>query len=246
MAFSNILWGPEGEQFNTYTAERWPMGTQLVLQDGRKFRFALNGAVTGAAGKVYQASVAITNHLGVTVQAAAAVGAKSIAVTLGATLATVNQYAEGFFVAEAVAGLGYAYKIDSHAAVASAGILTAKLAQGNGVQVPLTTATTGSFIANIYSGVVIAPITTRTMPAVGVMVIPLVASTYGWLQTRGLAAVLVSGTVVVGDPVINPGGAAGAVGPQNATFADKETQIGWVMRVAATATYAPIFLTIDG
>ena len=44
MSFPSVLYGPESERFNTYTTRRWPLGTQLHLQDGRIYRFGRCGA----------------------------------------------------------------------------------------------------------------------------------------------------------------------------------------------------------
>ena len=41
MSFPNIIHLSEEETFNTYTAERYPVGSKAVVEDGRIFRFAL-------------------------------------------------------------------------------------------------------------------------------------------------------------------------------------------------------------
>ena len=116
--------GLEGEQYQTNTDQEWPLGTLMIFQDGRKFRYALNGGVTMTPGFLYASEDTIANHIANAVQAATAAGATSIPITLGATASTADQYKEGYIIIEDDAGEGFVYKIDPHLAVASAGTFT--------------------------------------------------------------------------------------------------------------------------
>ena len=81
---------------------RYPLGTQLVLQDGRKFRFFLNGAVLGVVGDVGQTAVVVTTDVDLTPTAISStvnnLGARTVSFTHGAGTAVINQYAEGYVV----------------------------------------------------------------------------------------------------------------------------------------------------
>ena len=73
---------------------------------------------------------------------------------------------------------------------------------------------------------------------------------FGWLQTRGIASILTSGTVLLGAEVIVPSLAAGSINAalvtELGTTQSSEVTVGQVQRVAATAAWSTIFLCIDG
>ena len=109
MAYPTVLYGPDGEQFNTYAAtpinaQRWPFGTQMTLQDGRKYRFCSAGGSTLTIGDIEQSSANVTNDQGRT-GIAAAVGARAPTLTLGGAT-TQNLYAEGYFMISVTPGAG--------------------------------------------------------------------------------------------------------------------------------------------
>ena len=59
MSYPSIeIYGPEGEQYNTYAAasQRWPFGTALRAQDGRMYRFARAGGATLVIGDLLTAA----------------------------------------------------------------------------------------------------------------------------------------------------------------------------------------------
>ncbi len=243
MAFPNIVFGSPGDQFATHTENKCggPLGTQLVLADGRKFRYAEKNGTAAIACDVQSSRAPDTNHV-LQTAAAAAVGATSVALTLGATAAAANLYEDGLLTVDLASntGGGYCYGIGKHAAVASSGVFTVPLKEP--VQVAIaTTANSVSVIANKHKLVVIAP-TTETGSLAGVAVKPIAANGFGWLQTRGEGVVKGSGTLVAGEPV-SVLGAAGAAGP---TAAVTTSPVGIVRRVATTTDFSTVDFTIDG
>lgn len=245
MAFPDILFLPDGEIYNTYTDRRWPLGTKGFTIDGRMFRFGLAGASNLAVGKLNQAPAPIANHV-LQTPTAAAVGATSVTVALGATAATADQYRDGVLSIELGTGQGYAYKVDRHAAVASSGSFVVPLVRGTSVQVAIpATSNSVSLVANPYSKIIIAP-TTLTSQVVGVNVAAITAAQYGWFQTRGLCAVLVNSTVVIGNRVVPSLTTAGAVEAASGTFAVTSLEaVGKVAHVASSTNYSTIDLCID-
>mgnify|MGYP001568524978 CR=1 FL=1 len=244
MAFPTVIYGPEGEQFSTYTTRRWPLGTQLRLPDGRNYRFCKAGGSALVVGNVIQTPANISTHVDLTVVSGAA-GATQIVATLGATnAATLDQYAEGYAVVSVTPGAGHIYKIKGHAAADAAANITLDLMPGKTVEVALTTTSRLDLIYNPYDLVIQAPATTLTGNPVGVAVTAVAASAYGWIQARWLAAVLTAGTVVIGQLAISPTGTAGACGPQSATYVATETILGQVRRVAATTAWSTISLLL--
>ena len=114
MAFTyGTIWGDYGDEKLTSTTEDLGLilGTRMVLPDGRVYRYAFtNGAAP--AGQGVQSSAALANHdSDLAVASAAAVGAKSVSVTLGGTAAAKDLYANGYLFVNDVNGEGHVYKI---------------------------------------------------------------------------------------------------------------------------------------
>jgi hypothetical protein len=257
MSYPTVLYGPEGEQFNIYagtrrTNQRWPLGTQIIQQDGRKYRFAKAGGADLVIGDIIQAAATVANHVNTTA-AANAVGVRTLTTTLGATAATIDQYFQGFAMISVTPGAGQAYSFDTTPVVASAGSFVGTLAAGHAIRVALTTTSRVDLIKSPYDNVIQSPITTATGVIAGVAVSVIATSetgnNFGWLQTRGLAAVLTSGTVLLGAEAIVPSLAAGSINAALVTelgsTQSSEVTVGQVQRVAATAAWSTIFLKLD-
>lgn len=219
-----------------------PLGSRFTTSDGRVFRYCLAGAVDLVVGNVIQAPAQDTAHQQLT-PAAAAVGATSIVAALGASAAAANLYAEGWAIIDTTPGLGYAYPISGHAAVASSGNITANLDRDSTVQVALTTSSRVSLQRNPYAGVIQSPATTLTGAVVGVCVYPITAAQYGWIQTHGPAAVLIGGTPGVGLAVVVPGDTAGEVVVDGAASATKV--VGSMMVTGVDGKVQAVLLNIN-
>ena len=241
------LYGPDGEQFNTYApptgqSTRWPFGTKLVAQDGREFRFASAGASTLVIGDLLTAAANVANDVGRTGIVAAA-ASRAPTLTLGGAT-TANLYAEGFWNTSVSPGGGESRKIDNHLAGTTAVVFN--FAPGHAIGTAVTTTSRIDLIRNPYKDVIQAPVTTTTASSVGVAVSAPTTTQNCWIQTAGLACVLTSGTVVLGAPVANIQ-VAGAVGPLSATIATTVVQqvVGSCQRVAATGAWSAIRLAMD-
>lgn len=241
----NLGADPTGAATNLWsssaTAETY-LGARLITRDGRVFRYVLAGAADLVAGNVIQAPAQIANHQQLT-PVAAAIGAISVTVALGATLATVNQYANGLAIIDTTPGLGYAYPILSHPAAALSTSVVLTLPPDSPIQVALTTSSRVSLQANPYSGVIQSPITTLTGAVVGVAVYPITANQYGWIQVRGAAGVLIAGTPAVGLAVVVPGTAAGCVVIDGAAAATQV--VGAMMVTGVDAKVQAVMLDLD-
>ncbi len=169
------------------------LGTLAYTADGRKYRYARAGAVALTAGTMNEQSAIVANHSNVVVQNTAAIGNTEVRATLGATLATKDQYADGYMLVNDGPGEGIMYAVEGHAAVASAGVITVTLKEP--LVVALTTASRVTFIKNPYDGVIIVPsaATANGVPA-GVSNVAVTAAFYGWLQTSGYCAMLCGAT----------------------------------------------------
>jgi hypothetical protein len=260
MAYTPILYGPESEPYNTYAVVSpapsdgisggpiryrhvQPMGRQLVLEDGRKFRFAGSGGASALViGNLLSSGVATASQQDLT-PAAGAVGDRSVSLTTGASSAR-NLFAEGYLQASVTPGIGQTYKIAGHALMTSGAGDLVFLAPGHALREAITTSTRFNLMDNPYFRVIQIPATTVASISVGVAITAAATLRGCWVQTRGPCGVLGSGTLIAGN-VVGPGlGTGGAVGP----IAAIATQpiIGWAMLASASGAASPVFLTIDG
>lgn len=191
-----------GDTTSNTLAQLHRLGTRMVTKDGRVFRYVLNGAADLVAGNVIQGPAIVPNHLANT-PPVVAIGATSFTYTPGATLGTVNQYADGWLQVDTTPGNGIAYGIDSHAAFALSTAFTLNLRPDDPITVALTAASRVGLIANPYRGVIQMPVTTATGTLVGVAPNVITAAQFGWLQTWGTyAGLLINGTPALGSTLI--------------------------------------------
>lgn len=216
------------------------VGAYIETSDGRGFRYAKVGATATVAGKVYQGpALDATNQQpsGGLAVAAAAIGATSVVTTSTVTLAA-NLLAGGYLAVVVTPGAGYTYRIQGNTA-ASGAVTTFTL--DDPLQVALTTDSKIIVAQNPYNGVVVEP-GTPTGKIVGVAPRIITAAYFGWLQTRGPASVLFTGTGVAGKVVGSiSSGTAGSMAPAIAA-----TNIGGEhMATGITGEYSLIYLSID-
>lgn len=202
---------PAGAQpvFSGSTDQKHPLGARGEDVFGRVFRYVRNSSAATALvpGNWLQMAAQIDHHQAMT-PSAAAIGAKTISVTPGATAGAENLYAEGFAVIETTPGIGYTYPIKGHAAITASTAFTINLAEGWSVQVALTTDSRVSVFPNPYRNVIIGP-TTLTAPPAGVAVYPLAASEYGWIGVHGCFATTIEDTPAIGQCLGAPSDTAG-------------------------------------
>lgn len=225
--------------FTTSTTQQHVLGEKAYSSDGRAFRYVRNGGTALVPGQVVQGPAIVANHVNLTPTATAAVGDRSMTVTLGATAATADQYAGGYLCVElGTTGAGQTLLIKSHPAANSGATLRLELEDA------FVTATSGtvtvSLIANRYNAVINTP-TTATANIVGVSTVAIPASSFGWIQTRGIAGVLTSGTPAAGTGVGAGTTLAGAVLVNTATL----QPMGTVAKTGITSQFTPVFLTLD-
>jgi hypothetical protein len=232
------------DMFSFDTVQRHALGSIAVTQDGRIFRYGSAGSVTFVPGSLYQGFAKITAHLANT-PPAVAFGATSFTYTPGAATGVANQYAEGYLNVDTTPGNGYIYRVSGHAAIASSTAFTLNLYPDDPIQVALTTSSRVGLHGNPWKLQVVCP-TTITARVSGVAISAMTDGTYGWVQTRGPASVLINGTPAITSPVANSGTTAGAVDVwTTAAAAVVVTPVGYMMQVGVTAKNNLVFLTID-
>lgn len=195
------------------TTQQLPLGVYAETNDGRGFRYAYVGGVATVAGKVYQGPAQDTtnqNPSGGLSIAAAAVGATTITLTSSITLAK-NALAGGYMSVAVTPGEGQSYKILSNTAVSAAAGMVITLEDP--IRVALTTSSKIVCQANPYNGIVVAP-ATLTNIAVGVPAAIFPLNTYVWIQVRGAASCLQTGTGTCGTALgVLQGGTIGSLAP---------------------------------
>ena len=218
------------------------IGTRWDLSDGREVTLVSNGAVALAPGKLIQDAAIVPNHqnLGTTAYVAYSNNGNvpaSVTVTLGATLATANQYAGGFLVVNDAAGEGQTVRIASHpAADASA---TLKLTLEEDFTTAIVAATSEVCLVTPHGKSVIIQPTTVTGAQVGVTFYDIPASAYGFVVSRGLVGCLASGAIGVGLGLA-VGATAGSVKVAAATTAD----LGHAQQAGVDTEYRAVFINI--
>jgi hypothetical protein len=243
MSFPTDIHGAEGEQWQSSAARAHMLGTKLVLQDGREFRYVENGGTLLVAGNVIQAEAPGANFDEL-VMAAAAVGATAVVVTTGSTAVSIDDFRDGAVFIEDDAGESFYYPLGSHGAVATTTAGTFTLRDGGTIQVALTAASTCLLVKSLYKDVIQFP-TTATGAVVGVAVSAIAVNHFGWIQTNGPCGVLTDGTLVIGQHVRVSDGTAGAVEALDRDgSAEDEAEIGRVISLSATTEHSLIDLTI--
>jgi len=228
--------------FDISATKREILGTLRILADGRKFRYCRAGAADLHPGMFGQAGVDADNHINVSV-AAAAIGDTEVAVTVGATAVTENQYEDGYLQVNDGTGQGHQYRILGNTACATSGVTYVTLNEPIKVALVASATSEVSLLPSEYSAVVESA-TEETMP-VGVAPCAVTTLYYYWAQTAGPAIVLMDGTPAVASMLV-PGAVAGSLKVMNATLDIDMPYVALKSLNAGVDTeYKPVKLLLD-
>jgi len=169
------------------TTQLHPLGTIGATADGRSYRYAEAGAVELAAGQLCIAVDITANHEDLAVNTAA-VGDKTLTITLGATAIAANDYDGGYVNVTDDTGQGVMYLIDSAPATDASGSVIVTLHEP--VHTAFAAATTVTLVRNKYKEIIVSDGTITDLP-VGVPNVIIAANAFGWVQTSGLCSILV-------------------------------------------------------
>jgi hypothetical protein len=143
-------------------------------------------------------------------------------------------------VSEGTLGVGQTYRLKGNTAATSAAVTF-------NLEEPVRVTTTGTCKVDVkihpYASVVVAP-TSQTSAIVGAAQFAIASSEYGWLQTRGVCAILAQGTVVVGDGLV-PANTTTTGTVVSRADASLEASIGYALHGGASTDYCLAFLTIN-
>ena len=227
--------------FSSSSTQYHPLGTLARDRYGREFRYALvSSAADLVAGNWIQAQAQKSEYQDMT-PSDGAVDDRMISATPGAAAAAADLYADGIAVIDTTPGLGYSYPIKTHLANAGSVLLVLQLGVGWTVQVAITNASSRvSLYSNPNRNVIQGPATTLTSIPVGVAPYPIAASQFGWLGVHGQFGTLIQGTPAVGQTVVAPGSAAGAVAIQSSTL----PPVGMIMDTGQDGKCEGVFWTL--
>ena len=222
------------------STQKMSLGAYMETPGGRGFRYVKCGALATVPGKVYQGPALDATNMqpsGGLTPAAAVAGATTVTISTAITL-TKDQLAGGYMSVDVTPGQGYTYKVRGNTAVSAAAGCVVTLEDP--IVVALTTSSRVIFVQSKYNGVVIEP-GTPTGAIVGVATYIIVATEYGWIQTKGACSCLFTGTGVAGGAVGSlVGGTSGSLAPAIAAT----PIVGYHMATGITTEYAMIDLVL--
>ena len=224
------------DPFTSGASQLFPLGSKL-LYGNTTYRYCKMGSGAVTAGKCVTHAASIAHHFDLTPTAGVAAGETAISVETAGTDITLNQYAGGYLYVNDAAGEGQMLRIRSNPAHDHSADASIVITTYDDLATAITTSSRITLIADPLSALIVQAATT-TGATMGVTVVDMAASHFGWMAVSGPQAVLTSGTLVVGNHAV-PLGAAGAVGP---AAGDVIQVIGTVMIVNVTTDYSLINL----
>tara|TARA_R110002167_G_scaffold61380_2_gene173099 strand:- start:86 stop:991 length:906 start_codon:yes stop_codon:yes gene_type:complete len=239
---ADFIVGKGGSQYGTvdpFTSgltQLFPLGSRL-LYGNTVYAYGRLAAAAVTAGKCVTHAASIAHHFDLTPTAGVAAGETAISVETAGTDITLNQYANGYLYVNDAAGEGQMLRIKSNPAHDHSADPSIVITCYDDLATAITTSSRITLIPDPRSAQIVQAATT-TGATLGVTVVDMAASAYGWFAVSGPQAVLTSGTLVVGNHAV-PLGAAGAVGP---AAGDVIQVIGTVMIVNVTTDYSLINL----
>lgn len=216
-------------------------GTNGFTKDSRKYRYVQFGG-TVTAGNLVVAPALVSAHQNCAVAAAAAAGATSVQVTLGAAAATQDQYAGGLLaVGVDGSGVPITRRVKGNTAGNSNATITVLLDSSEPLLFALTTSNVVSLSPSIYNGVTAS--TTSSVP-IGVAVNSAVSGQFGWVQVGGPCNVVndAAGALSALGNIKQSGTVAGAV---VASSAATDIQIGYMIQAANASKAGLARLSLD-
>ncbi len=185
-AYPNVVSLSPGMEKVTNSAKKHVLGTMGVTDDGRVFRYALNGATALAPGHFLTFITTPTNEQSVTV--AHAIG--TFAVTVTAAGISKDDFRDGYLVVTAGTGIGEMYLIKGNSATASSVIVVDLYRNDKLLTAWVTADTDVDLFQNPWNGLVVCP-TDGQQLAVGLAVATVAASEFCWVQVKGVAPVFI-------------------------------------------------------
>ena len=248
MDFGAVIQGTAsgiGHLANTAAQANMDLGTKLVLDDGRIFRYTENGATAQVVGALIEGKPHVSGDVDLAIDATVAAGAESVTITTTQTTAA-DYYADGWMIVSKAAdalALGQVTRVESHLVFANSAGHVITLSEDAPIIVATAAADEVSFSPNIWSENVIAATTLAGM-LIGVCSSARTADYFGWTQRGGVAAISSATSTVIGNHLECTTAAAGRAGVPAA--GGVLPTIGIVMTIASAADECDTcFMTLD-
>lgn len=229
--------------YKTSTTQMYMLGTSF--KDGEDvYRYAKVGASTITRGKLQTAPAPKTNHHNMAIVNAQAIGDKVVTVTLGATAAVADEYAEGYIAFNDVTTGGFRMRIKTHPAASSSGSLLVTLYEP--LPVALTTASTkATLVHNTYNGIIEG--TSQTVRLAGVAQVTATTGLFLWVMTRGVSPLLADQAISLGAAMSPSTSVSGSVIEVSSTYAtaEKTAPVGFAFIAGVDTEKRPVRLTIE-
>lgn len=227
------------------TTQQHAIGTRGTLDDGRVFYYGRHSDSTAiAAGEIVACETTSAQFVGLATNTAA-VGDKTVTLTLGSVAVTANEYDGGYVVADdGGTGEGITYKIASHPAASASTSCVVTLVDP--INVAFAAGTTATLIKNPWSDFI-------QMPAAGSQVSMCVGgsnvaitdssstSKFVWIQTWGMFAGERDDTSGLG-LAVGQGTTAGQLEAVSTT--DTEPHYAICLATGVVNGHQPVFLTV--
>lgn len=220
------------------------LGQYIAGDHGKGYRYVKAGASALVVGNVLQGPAVDTQFDDMAVGTAGVVGDMFLKLTNGTTVLSGGEFTGGiaYVSVNSASGTNLAdeYTITGNSAATNGGALTVYIDRP--LRVALTTSTTKvTMRKSPYNGVLQAPATTLTSEIVGIAIFEIAAGQFGWIQTKGVGAVLADSTsILVGSQVCGGSATAGACTLQVAGL----PSIGIAMRAASSGKPLPVLLQV--
>ena len=166
------------------------LGAIGMTGDNRQFSYVGVGASNVTAGQLVVTPAVVANHQGIslTTNSLRAVGSIQLQLTLGATAATKDQYADGYITVVTGTGAGVAYRIKGNSAAALSSTIIVDLYNEEALILAVDNTSTFNLAASPYANCITS---TTASHAVGVATCNISANNFGWVQTYGYCAALI-------------------------------------------------------
>lgn len=230
-----------------------PIGTVLVLPDGRKFRHAhANGAIS-AGNLCMEDDISNASHDTDLAVTATAIGSRTVNITNAGVGMTKDQFSGGFLYVNDegadAAGQGMIYKVEGHPAATTTEAIDVRLEEP-WAEEALTTNSQVGLRKSTWEDVEAWDASDIDGIPLGVAPVNVADNEYFWLQVHGEACVLYDSddNSTLGRPVIPSVSVDGAVRgyDTSATTTVQINQIvGHAMVTSVDTESTPVFLTIE-
>lgn len=231
------------DPYKQSSTQQHQYGAMAVDEFGDCYRYTGIGSSANdlTAGQLQVALANEDNHVNQSVGAAAAVGAESVEFTVGATAVDANEYDGGMFCFVDTSPEGESYRIKSHDS--SDGSEDVTFVLDTGLATAATTDSEASVIRNPWNNPSAGQRITEVAAGVPLVDWDVSVANFGWLKTRGIAAVL-------GDTAGTTDGAQVTVSNQDNGGMGGRTSVtepawGQAMDAGVDGEYHPVFLLID-